>query len=307
MNAPANVNLDIKLRGKFIIEHLRHGEKIAEYESHNKVVNQGLDWIGSGSPGSNAWAGLAVGTGNSTPAAGDTVLANPLAYTTSVSGPTESFVTTAPYSATFSYTYTFAVGAVVGNVAELGIILSTASGAASPIYSRALIMVGGSPGTITVLATDQLIVTYQHSSDFASETSGSFSLNTDGTITTINWQCLPWGLTTNVDGYNASVSLKENRDGFGTFSDVRNESSFEPVTSGNLATIGYSWTRGTYTSGTYNVNCTGSLPTNHGNTFQLVIFATNLMCFQFLLNTPITLLATQTWTMTVNVVWSSAS
>jgi hypothetical protein len=71
--------------------------------------------------------------------------------------------------------YTFSLGVVVGNVAEVG-VGATASG--SDLFSRALILDGGgSPTTISLTATDQLIITYRLRTRFAlTDSTGTVTL-----------------------------------------------------------------------------------------------------------------------------------
>lgn len=55
----------------------------------------------------------------------------------------------------------WAVGAIVGNISEIGASLRSAGNSATSLHSRALILDGsGNPTTITLTATDQLVASY---------------------------------------------------------------------------------------------------------------------------------------------------
>lgn len=65
------------------------------------------------------------------------------------------------YTMTRSFTATFGLGAIVGNVAELGVAFSTNGNSGSGVQSRALVVDSqGNPTVISVLAEEQLIITY---------------------------------------------------------------------------------------------------------------------------------------------------
>lgn len=96
-----------------------------------------------------------VGTGNTAPANGNTALVAQIAsqdYTTSVgASTTRSVQTTGTRYGREVRTWKFAQGAVVGNIAEVGVGWSTTA-----VFSRALI----SP-VVSVTSIDQLTVTYE--------------------------------------------------------------------------------------------------------------------------------------------------
>lgn len=127
----------------------------------NLITDFGLNQIGSGAV-IGSW--VRIGTGTTTPANTDVQLVSQSAATNiQVGGSTVINNSGAPdYQTNWSVTFEFALGAVVGNMAELG--LGTASTGAN-LFSRARIVdSGGSPTTITVLASEILQVTYRISS-----------------------------------------------------------------------------------------------------------------------------------------------
>lgn len=151
------IKLHCTARGEFKVDVKRDGEivSLAPWQS-NLITDAGMDSLGlAGSQ--YGWYGLGVGSGNTPPQFSDTRLAGYLAATaasTWAGSRVDNVVT-------FTVVATFGLGAVVGNVAELGVLLSTPS-AASTTATRALIRDGaGQPTAIPVQATDQLIVTYR--------------------------------------------------------------------------------------------------------------------------------------------------
>ncbi len=122
----------------------------------NLVTDTGLNRIGSGS----YLTACHVGSNNATPNVLDTSLGGYMAGTTTVQSTSHGAQSTAPYYGWKTITYRFALGAVVGNVAEVAI--ATAAASTAPIFSRALVLDGGgSPTTVAVLADEVLDVTYQ--------------------------------------------------------------------------------------------------------------------------------------------------
>lgn len=136
---------------------------------HNHITNVGLDMIGSNSYGalsansSNSGyilRGVQVGTGTTSPSDTDTSLGSFLAGAYATSTTYNAQETTLPWYAEQTITYTFATGAVVGNISEVGVGPNITSG--SSLFARELIRDGsGTPTTITILSTEALIVTYK--------------------------------------------------------------------------------------------------------------------------------------------------
>lgn len=151
------IKLHCTARGEFKVDVKRGGElvSLAPWQS-NLITDAGMNALGTGGA-TNGWYGLVVGSGNTTPKFSDTRLAGYIASasTSAWSGSKSGNVVT------FTSTATFGLGAVVGNVAELGVVLYT-PGPNSTTATRALILDGaGQPTTIPVQASDQLIVTYR--------------------------------------------------------------------------------------------------------------------------------------------------
>lgn len=141
----------VGVAGLYKLQVRRHGLLI--YETpwfDNLITNAGLEALGEAkTPGRYAM----VGTDNTAPLVGNTTLGAQLASFDSTTGgaPSGGVVTTGTRYGWQRQTYPFPQGAVVGNVAEVGVGWSTTA-----VFSRALV----SPA-ISVLAIDQLTVVYE--------------------------------------------------------------------------------------------------------------------------------------------------
>lgn len=150
-------NFGVKTRGEFRLTVVRNGVVRTRTKwQPNLITDYGMNSFCTSS-GAGTWQAIAVGSGTTPPAFTDTQLASHLASTNAgtwagaVSGNT----------VTFTAVGTFALGAVVGNVSELG-VRSASTSPSNPMCTRALVLDGGgSPTAIPVQAEDQLIVTYR--------------------------------------------------------------------------------------------------------------------------------------------------
>lgn len=124
----------------------------------NLITDVGLNAIGTKSY-LNA---CHVGTGNTTPAVNDTVLAGFVAGTTTRQATAFGAQSTEPYYGWKTITYRFAQGAAAGNLAEIGVATAATNGGSTILFSRALILNElGVPTTVTVLSDEVLDATYQ--------------------------------------------------------------------------------------------------------------------------------------------------
>jgi len=135
----------------------------------NLITDRGLDYLCSlynelnGRP-QYLIARCTVGTGSATPAASDLHLAGTVLGTVIAYNFASVWVSTPEYYAKMTNTYEFALGAVVGNVAEVGLGPSNyvLTSPYDDLFSRALIVDGlGAPTTITVLSDEILRVFYE--------------------------------------------------------------------------------------------------------------------------------------------------
>lgn len=160
----AHVNVNLHMKGRYQLTVRRHGEIVQQTPwFDNLILNQGLDILGlggnNGSPERRPLQYCQVGTGTSTPNVSQLQLDSLLAGVGYTSSSFSSVSSGAPnYIRTHTIFYSFAQGAVVGNVSEVGVGLTPTAG---NLFSRARVVDGGgNPTTIAITAIDQLTVTY---------------------------------------------------------------------------------------------------------------------------------------------------
>lgn len=158
-------NVKMEVAGLFRIEKFKTDKdghevpgsrKVAADWFPNLILDQGLNTMATSASYLNA---CQVGTGSTPPAEGQTALSSLLAGTTTRPSNTTSTSASAPYYVAQTITFRFAEGAVVGNIAEVGVGTATTG---TTLFSRSLIKDGsGNPTTITILADESLDVIYQ--------------------------------------------------------------------------------------------------------------------------------------------------
>jgi hypothetical protein len=150
----------------------------------NLIVNTGLDMLGTSSP-KGASDYCRVGTGTTTPAAGQTDLVSRFGSGTgTITGNTVSNSGAAPWYWDLEREYEFSAGSVDGAaLTEVG-FFENSSG---DMFSRSLIKDGGgTPTSITLTALEVLYVTYVIRVNVPnSDTTGTFTINSD----TYNYTC----------------------------------------------------------------------------------------------------------------------
>lgn len=304
------------------------GEERVVADFDNLIVNQGLDFIATGGPGTGSanciYYGCVVGTGTTPVAPTDTHLQTFLAGTFTTTASNVTYNGSPTYSSVTSTTYQFATGVAAGNLTEIGIVapaagqtLTTVPTSGSPLFSHSLIIVGGSPGTITILANEILNVVYTLTMfPIVTTLTGSFNLNTDGTITSVNYSLL-----------SASVSGAGNYTLGNTASRLINTSS--PASSaaypsgsslglptGNptgtaAALTGATIAQAAYTTGNYFLSYTVSVPIGGANTTSASIGALtfaiglNTTPLQMTFSPAIGKSTSQTFSYVINVSWSN--
>lgn len=156
-----NLKIPVHVKGFIKCEALKDGKVVRETDFFpNMITKIGLNRLGETTTSwarSNAWC--FVGTGNTAPTINDTALVSQLAKA-QISGTNVTLLTpTAPdYYSESQCVITFPVGAVVGNVAEMG--FSTTSTDTDLCVRELVRDSGGSPTTISVSASESLRVTY---------------------------------------------------------------------------------------------------------------------------------------------------
>lgn len=128
----------------------------------NLILDAGLDRLASSFDllsSNSVCTYCAVGTSSTAATVSQTDLLAKVATSPSWVDKTNTNSGAPNYQDVLTYSYTFAVGAVVANISEVAVGWSTGTGGK---FSRALIVNGvGTPTTITVTATDQLTVYYR--------------------------------------------------------------------------------------------------------------------------------------------------
>ncbi len=133
-----------ELSGRFKIEAIKpDGSKrlVADWFS-NEILDAGLDKLGTAQP----IYGCSIGTSATAVSVLQTSLVAPIAYsaTAAPTGNSYGAVTSPPYYAWRRYNFRFAVGVAAGTLREVGVGWDS-----THMFSRALIMQGGSQSTIT--------------------------------------------------------------------------------------------------------------------------------------------------------------
>jgi hypothetical protein len=123
----------------------------------NLVLDLGLDRMGETGA---LFSHCRIGTGTTAAAAADTQLQSQSAATSNAISSSATNAGSPNYESISTIVFEFALGAVVGNMAEIG--AGWTASTASTLFSRARINdSGGSPTTITVLVTEILQATYR--------------------------------------------------------------------------------------------------------------------------------------------------
>ena len=145
-----------RLAGEYQVQVLKADRtpRLITHWMPNIVTNFGLDSLLSGQ---NFTARCSVGTGTATPLATDNQLHELVASTTNRKNASSSRRTEEPWGGVRQVSYEFGLGAVVGNMNEVGVGTSTTN-----LFSRALFVdPNGAPTTVTVLEDEILYVTYR--------------------------------------------------------------------------------------------------------------------------------------------------
>lgn len=138
-----------EMAGRYKLEVRRHGKLIHDTGwFDNLITNAGLEALGEAKAPARF---CMVGTDNTAPANTNTALGAQVAFQDGASASSAGVVTSSPRYGWARRTYVFPQGAVIGNVAEVGVGWNS-----SAVFSRSLV----SP-TISLLAIDQLTVVYE--------------------------------------------------------------------------------------------------------------------------------------------------
>lgn len=226
-------------------------EQLADFD--NLITDAGLDFIATNGV-SAATVYCRAGAGSAVPAVGQTNLVSQLgsASASGTSSATNSGGTPVWFTS-LTRVYTFAIGAVVGNVAEIGTFSAETGGT---MFSRALIKDAmGNPTTITILSDEQLVVTYEvRKYPPASDITGTVSISIDGVPTNFDYTIraanvatnsgsILWHGTASVGNFTASVTAA-NAYETSTLGDVSGTPGFGEVNASSSVT--YAYTNGSF-------------------------------------------------------------
>jgi len=313
-----NINTETKMQGYFRI-CVKHEDGTEDDTGWfpNLITNQGMDWIGSVPPNYNVSFGqqylgthCGVGTGTTTPAFTDTQLTSFLAmFPPSTSNNVYGFSSSQYVAGPPAYwsgirTYNFAIGAVVGNIAEVGIGNTIQTDTQPQLFTHALIIVGGSPGTITVTSSDALVV-YHEMRLYLDLTTNPYSFNISGVTYTGNYLRAITGTVPNF-ALNVYFDINYGVNGYFTgYNGVLGPLTGFPTGSSDL--IQGQTIIGTYSPGTYTLpmTCTINLSqVNLSGGISAYTIQTNHGTYQFSCSPSIPKTNLYTLTMNWNVSWA---
>lgn len=285
----------------------------------NLITNQGMDWFGTNPPNNNVSFGqpvigthCGVGVGTTPPAFTDTQLTSFLAMYPPSTADNVEFPTTATYIPgppaywSFIYTYVFASGSVVGNVAEVGVGNTNSSDTQPQLFNHALILDGsGNPTTLPVTAADTLTVTYENRQylDLTDDSVG-YQINDvtyAATRRRISITSTPRGLATvtfNLEGGRTTMQMGVGATLVPVTANNLNWTSF--TTSGDAAFSSY--ISGTYTIAQSNVFSTSQNVSGNINAFKVDNFI--LGSWQYVFTPTFTKNNVQTLTINSNLSWA---
>jgi hypothetical protein len=279
----------------------------------NIVTDIGLDRLAQAtSPQVFAWA--SIGTGTALASASDTSLQAFVADSSTLSLDSQSNLGPSDYLGHMQAHYTYAQGAVVGNMAEVGI--GWASGGGS-LWSRARIEYGGSPTTLTLISLDQLTVYYELTcTPVTTDISGTVTISSvdydyqgrlanaasfmAALFSALNSSGVEWGQIIGGGGGSSSLVAKSYQ-ASSTLGAITGEPSGSSETSGSS-------TVASYTNGTFVRDSTMTLTPSQGNLSGgigciLLNYTATSMTFQYHFDTPIPKDNTKTLTLTARFSW----
>ena len=164
-------------------------------EFKNLIVDQGLNNAAS-SAINNLVSRCKVGSSSDIPTTSDTALGQPVGGYTPVVTSTYNHSSGNPVWYTYGrFTYTFPAGSVTGDLREIGFFDSSGN-----MFSHALIKDGaGNPTTVTVLADEQLFVTYEvRKYPVETDQTGTFVLTINGVDTSFTYTARPALINTTI-------------------------------------------------------------------------------------------------------------
>lgn len=275
-------------RGIVVLQRINGGRVVGELEFPNLITNVGLD-SAANDPG---WRNYCrVGTGTTAPTPTDSTLGAQIAATqTSTLSNANAASVSDPGTTTVSHT--FPVGAVVGNITEIG-YGATETGALSV---RALITDSlGNPTSFPVAANEQLRAIYVRQ---------IFAPASD-IVTTQSLGATTYGVTircTQVTGHPVPFQLFS-----GNNSAQISANSVLPTYGNTIsgAVSSTTYTNGSYSAGSFSREFSGSWAAGNGTgEFRTAQFTLNGFRFAMLYDAPIVKPASFALTIPISLVWS---
>ena len=261
------IELKSELEGIIKLEIIKEDGTLKKAEGlnvpfKNLITDAGLNYVGGNDLITDCISYCRVGTSSTPPTIADTTLSAQTGSASPSGTKTDSVqYTTEPYYSNHQVVYTFAVGTVSGNLTEIGFFSANSGGT---MWSRALIKdSGGNPTTLTLLATEQLIVTYTVRRYIPTSLTGSFTLNTNGVNSTINYTITPANITNPWTVWQAGRCSTSSS----TYLYAYETNTLGVVTdypSGSPSAL-LSLTTGSYTSGSFQRDFTITIPTSTAN------------------------------------------
>lgn len=314
-----NTSIHGEFAGRYNLQVIRADGTIRqEIEFDNLITNQGLDWVYSpptftvyGGTGHNLMGFCSVGTGTTPPTNTDTKLGTfgTFASVYGNTSVTSSYIAGSPSIWQYVTTTTFPAGVATGTWSEIGVgpvgppsssFTVTTEPSGPYLFSHALIVDGGgSPTTISVLSSEQLVVTYTLQL-YITNTDVSypaFLINTTSTTGTLR----PASVSTVQSsmpnlGASGQTSFSVYAGSLGTYTGYPSGAT---VTSGLTSVSGYS-------SGNYfcSLSVTWSAGSSLVGTWPVVVAYSMLGNYQFSLSPAVVIGAGASFSLTVNVSWA---
>lgn len=315
-----NGSIHGEFEGRYKLQVIRaDGSVRQEVEFDNLITNQGLDWVYSpptfvvyGGSGRNLMGYCCVGTGTAAPANSDTKLGT-FGTFASVYGNTSvtySYIAGSPTSIwQYVTTTTFPAGVATGTWSEIGVgpvgppgtsFTVTTEPAGPYLFSHALIVDGGGvPTTISVLSSEQLVVTYTLQL-YITNTDVSypaFLINTTSTTGTLR----PAGVSA-VQGSMPSLGAA-GQTTFSVYSGALGAYTGYPT--GSTVTSGLTNVSG-YSTGSYfcSLSVTWTAAAGLVGTWPVVLANSMLGNYQFSMTPSVVIGAGASFSLTVNVSWA---
>lgn len=236
----------------------------------NLITGAGINWLFT----ATSYAALrgVAGAGNASPTLSDTTLQSYLgACTTKFADSGTYQATTSPYWVRRTITFRGELGAVVGNVSEVGVAMNSAPTASTTLFSRALIVdSNGNPTSVAVAADEQLDIIWQFTV-YMSPSSGTFNQMIDGVSTPFNYtiSALGLGATTPNSGWTIGSIVDDTMyplaNNGNNYVNVEEGNSLSSVTRVITTTNGTLDTDGSYISNSYQRNYKVTVALNQAN------------------------------------------